>query len=162
MAKEFLKYFIQPKVNNEWLKVGLGRNIPVMPSIVKNDPWWYADPHRKAYTTQGVLGPTIPAYWAYNPAYAEVQNTHVWSTAWLDIIQNGTAPQTAADNAYKRDRGDLREIPDHVELSGRSSACVAPYGVDPDRSGGSVATGRQRARHCQGLAQETGLRVKSV
>src|SRR5580704_5455572 len=42
VAKEFLKYFIQPKVNNEWLKTGLGRNIPCMPSVVKNDPWWFA------------------------------------------------------------------------------------------------------------------------
>ena len=50
VAKDFLKYFIQPQVNNEWLKVGLGRNIPVMPQIVKDDPWWFADPHREAYT----------------------------------------------------------------------------------------------------------------
>src|SRR5580692_6128697 len=102
VAKDFLKYFIQPEVNNEWLKVGLGRNVPVMPSIVKNDPWWFADPHRKAYTTQALLSPTYPAYWSFSPAYAEVQNTHVWSTGWLDIIQNGTAPQKAAENAYKR------------------------------------------------------------
>jgi multiple sugar transport system substrate-binding protein len=99
VAKDFLKYFIQPKVNNDWLKVGLGRNIPVMPGIVKNDPWWLADPHRKAYTEQGVLGPTVPAFWAFNPAYAEVQNTHVWSAAWADIIRNGTSPQAAADKA---------------------------------------------------------------
>src|SRR6201982_2173832 len=30
VAKEFLKFFIQPKVNNEWLKTGLGANIPCM------------------------------------------------------------------------------------------------------------------------------------
>ena len=60
VAKDFLKYFIQPKVNNEWLKVGLGRNIPVMPSVAKNDPWWLADPHRKAYTEQGVFGEDLP------------------------------------------------------------------------------------------------------
>src|SRR6266571_8227863 len=33
VAKGFLKYFIQPKVNAEWLKTGLGRNIPCMPSV---------------------------------------------------------------------------------------------------------------------------------
>jgi multiple sugar transport system substrate-binding protein len=102
VAKDFLRYFIQPKVNNDWLKVGLGRNIPVMPAIVKNDPWWLADPHRKAYTEQGVLGPTLPAYWAFNPAYAEVQNTHVWSAAWSDIMRNGTAPEVAAAQAHKQ------------------------------------------------------------
>ena len=40
VAKDFLKYLIQPKVSNEYLKTGLGRNMPAMPSIVKNDPWW--------------------------------------------------------------------------------------------------------------------------
>jgi len=102
VAKDFLKYFIQPQVNNDWLKVGLGRNIPVMPAVVKIDPWWLADPHRKAYTEQGVLGPTLPAYWAFNPAYAEVQNTHVWSAAWADVMRNGMTPEAAAEKAYKQ------------------------------------------------------------
>jgi len=111
VAKDFMKYFIQPQVNNEWLKVGLGRNIPVMPSIVKNDPWWLADPHRKAYTEQGALGDTYPAYWAFNPGYAEIQTTHVWSTAWLDIIQNGTTPEAAADKAFKQAEAIMGKYP---------------------------------------------------
>src|SRR6202022_968157 len=40
VAKEFLKFLIQPKVLNEVLKTGLGRRAPSMPSIVKDDPWW--------------------------------------------------------------------------------------------------------------------------
>ena len=87
-----MRYFIQPKIDNERLKVGLGRNVPVTPAVVKADPWWLADPHRKAYTEQSVFGPTLPHYWAFNPAYAEVQNTHVWSTAWADIMRNGMTP----------------------------------------------------------------------
>jgi multiple sugar transport system substrate-binding protein len=102
VAKEFLKYLIEPKVVNEYLKVGLGRNVPCMPSIVKADPWWFNDPHRKAYTTQALLGTTIADYWAFNPAYAQVQNEHVWPTAWADIIQGGMTPQAAADKAFKR------------------------------------------------------------
>jgi multiple sugar transport system substrate-binding protein len=102
-AKDFLKYFIQPKVNNEWLKTGLGRNIPCMPSVVKDDPWWLKeDPHRVAYVQQGVLGPTVPAFWAFNPAYAQVQNEHSWSTGWMDVIQGGMTPQAAAEKAFKR------------------------------------------------------------
>jgi multiple sugar transport system substrate-binding protein len=102
VAKEFLKYLIEPTVVNEYLKVGLGRNVPCMPSVVKADPWWFADQHRKAYTTQVVLGPTIADYWAFNPAYAQVQNEHVWPTAWADIIQGGVTPQAAAEKAFKR------------------------------------------------------------
>ncbi|MBV8736114.1 MAG: carbohydrate ABC transporter substrate-binding protein [Alphaproteobacteria bacterium] len=100
VAKDFLKYLIQPQVNNERMKVGLGRNIPAMPAVVKADPWWLADPHRKSYTEQTVFGPTVPAYWAYNPAYAEVQNTHVWSAAWADIIRNEMRPEAAAAKAF--------------------------------------------------------------
>jgi multiple sugar transport system substrate-binding protein len=102
VAKEFLKYLIEPKIVNEYLKAGLGRNVPCMPSIVKGDPWWFADPHRKAYTTQALFGPTIADYWAFNPAYAQVQNEHVWPTAWAEIMQNGVAAQAAAEKAFKR------------------------------------------------------------
>src|SRR5438874_13345016 len=102
VAKDFLKYFIQPKVNNELLKTGLGRGIPCMASIVKDDPWWSADPHRKAYVEQGLLGPTLPQFWVFNPAYAQVQNEHSFMTGWMDIIQGGMAPQAAAENALKR------------------------------------------------------------
>jgi multiple sugar transport system substrate-binding protein len=102
VTKDFLKYFIQPKVNNEYLKVGLGRNIPCMASIVKNDPWWFADPHRKAYVEQGLLGPTIPEFYVYNPAYAQVRNEHVWGVAWADIMKGGMTPEAAAEKAFKR------------------------------------------------------------
>ena len=111
VAKDFLKYFIQPKVNNEYLKTGLGRNIPCMPSIVKNDPWWLADPHRAAYTQQGLLGPTLPQFWVFNPAYAQVQTEHVWSTGWTDIMQGGMTPQAAADKAFKRVEGIFAKYP---------------------------------------------------
>ena len=102
VAKEFLKYLIQPKVNNEYLKVGLGRNVPCMPSIVKTDHWWFDDPHRAAYTKQVLLDPTLPAFWVFNPAYARVQNEHVWSAAWADIMKDGATPEAAADKAFKR------------------------------------------------------------
>jgi multiple sugar transport system substrate-binding protein len=102
VAKDFLKYLIQPKVCNEYLKTGLGRNTPCMPSIVKTDPWWFDDPHRKPYTTQAVLGPTVPQYWAFNPAYAQVQTEHVWSQGWMDIMQNGMTPEAAAEKAFNR------------------------------------------------------------
>jgi multiple sugar transport system substrate-binding protein len=102
VAKDFLKYSIQPKVANERLKTGLGRSIPAMPSIVKSDPWWSADPHRAAYVQQGLLGPTLPEFWAFNPAYAQVQNEHAWSAGWIDIMQGGMAPEAAAEKAFKR------------------------------------------------------------
>jgi multiple sugar transport system substrate-binding protein len=102
VAKDFLRYLIQPAVLDEYLKTGLGRNLPAMRSIVKDDPWWFADAHRKAYTEQVLLGPTLPNFYTFNPAYAQVQNEHVWAVAWADIIQRGMTPQAAAEKAFKR------------------------------------------------------------
>jgi multiple sugar transport system substrate-binding protein len=102
VAKDFLKYLIQPKVCGQYLKVGLGRNIPAMPSIVKNDHWWLDDPHRRVYVNSSLLGPTMPAFWVYNPGYAQVQNEHVWGAAWGDILSGGMTPAAAAAKAFKR------------------------------------------------------------
>jgi multiple sugar transport system substrate-binding protein len=101
VAKDFLKYLIQPKVSGDYLKIGLGRNLPAMTSIVKDDPWWTADPHRKAYVENCLLGSITPEWFVYNPAYADVRNHHVWGAAWADIIRNGMTPKDAAEKAFK-------------------------------------------------------------
>jgi multiple sugar transport system substrate-binding protein len=49
-----------------------------------------------------VLEPTLAQYWAFNPAYAQVQTEHVWSQGWMDIIQNGMTPEAATEKAFKR------------------------------------------------------------
>ena len=43
----------------------------------------------------------MPTFWTSNPAYAQVQNEHVWQTAWAEIIQD-RATQAAAEKAFKR------------------------------------------------------------
>src|ERR1700728_752766 len=40
VAKDFMKYFMQPKVMNDNLKAGLGRWVPAIPSLVHDDPFW--------------------------------------------------------------------------------------------------------------------------
>jgi multiple sugar transport system substrate-binding protein len=104
VAKELLKFLIQPPVLNELLKVGLARRIPSMESIVKDDPWWLdpKDSHRVAYVQQGLLSPTVPQFWVFNPAHAQVQNEHVFPTAWAEIVKDGVTPQAAAEKAFNR------------------------------------------------------------
>jgi len=104
VAKEVLKFLLQPKVNNELLKTGLARRVPSMPSTVKEDPWWQdpKDPHRVAYVQQALLSPTVPQLWAYNPAFAQVQNEHVFPNAWAEVATGGAAPQASAEKAFKR------------------------------------------------------------
>ena len=113
VAKDFLKFLIQPKVLDDYLRTGLGRRVPPMPSIAKNNPWWLdpKDPHRVAYTTQLLLRPTVPDFFSFNPGYARVENEHVWQAAWADIIRNGMAPDAAADKAFKRITQIFAEYP---------------------------------------------------
>jgi multiple sugar transport system substrate-binding protein len=104
-AKEFLKYSIEPKVLGTFLKGGLGRWLPPMPSIVENDKGFWLDPKNEpleAYTRQGVLGPTIPPYEVFNPARAQVSTEHVFAVAMIDVLHNGMAPEAAVDKAFKR------------------------------------------------------------
>src|SRR6202043_2796451 len=69
VARELLKFLLQPKVNNELLKTGLARRVPSMPATVKEDPWWQdpKDPPRVAYAQQALLSPPVPQLWPYTP-----------------------------------------------------------------------------------------------
>lgn len=105
VAKDFLRFFIQPQVMNENLKNGLGRWVPVMPQIVKDDPWWTDtkdDPHRSTYVHEAVFGPTFPAFAGFNPAWGLVNAEQLWGVAHADVIKNGMTPTTAVDKAFKR------------------------------------------------------------
>jgi multiple sugar transport system substrate-binding protein len=113
VAKDFLKYVIQPKVVNEYLKSGLGRFLPPMPEVAKNDPFWLdpADPHRVAYTTEGVLEPTVPYYPVFNPGVAEANAQQIWGAAEADVIREGMTPAAAAEKALKRIGAILAKYP---------------------------------------------------
>ena len=113
VAKDFLKYLIQPKVVNEYLKAGLGRALPPMPGLVKNDPFWLdpKDPHRSAYARQGMLDPTVPVYPIFNPGYAEADAQQIWGTAEAEVIREGMTPQVAAEKALKRIGAILAKYP---------------------------------------------------
>ena len=103
VAKDFLKYVIQPDNINLYLKTGLGRWLPPMPDLVKNDPFWLKeDPHRTAYSTIGMIDPTVPNYPCFNPGYAEANAQQIWGIAVADVVREGMTAQAAADKALKR------------------------------------------------------------
>ena len=104
VAKDFMKFFIQPQVMNENLKQGLGRWVPAIPSLVKSDPFWLdtKDPHLAPYVREAVLGPTIPSYNGYNPAWGQVNAEQLWGVAHADVIKNGMTPAAAVDKASRR------------------------------------------------------------
>jgi multiple sugar transport system substrate-binding protein len=112
VGKEFMTYLIQPKVTNGFLKEGLGRWMPTMPSVVKNDPFWTdGNPQVKAYVTEGLLSETVANYPVFNPGWAEVNAQQVWGSAEADIIRNGMSAEMAADKALKKIETILAKYP---------------------------------------------------
>jgi multiple sugar transport system substrate-binding protein len=104
LAKDFMKFFMQPQVMNENLKNGLGRWVPVIPQIVKDDPWWLdtkEDPHRAPYVREAT-GLTFPGYNGFNPAWGQVSAEQLWGVAHADVIKNGMTPADAVDKAFRR------------------------------------------------------------
>ena len=82
-----------------------GRWVPVIPQIVRDDPWWTDtkdDPHRSPYVHEAVLGPTFPAFNGFNPAWGQVNAEQLWGVAHSDVIKNGMTPSAAVDKAFKR------------------------------------------------------------
>ncbi len=104
VARDFARFFLQPEVLNANLKGGLGRAVPAIPALVTQDPWWLdpSDPHRPPYVQESVLGPTIPTYTGYNPAWGQVNAEQVWGVAYADVIKNGMMPTAAVDKAFRR------------------------------------------------------------
>jgi multiple sugar transport system substrate-binding protein len=113
VAKDFLRYAIQPKVLNEYLKGGLGRWAVPYPEIARNDPFWLKskDQHRATYIEQILFKPTIPIYTAYNPAAAKLETEHVFQVALHDVIAGGMKPEDAAAKAFKRAKAIFAEYP---------------------------------------------------
>ena len=112
VAKEFVKFTVQPKVLGDYLKAGLGRWVPPMQSIAKDDPFWLKeDPHRTAYTNMTLFGPTMPVYEAYNPGMARVDAENAMMTSVIDVMNNGMTPQAAVDKAFKRVEAILAKYP---------------------------------------------------
>ena len=121
VAKDFLKYPDPAEGRStSMLKTGLG------PAACRRC-------RRSSRTTRGgstrgsapgglchsrrLLGPTVPQFWVYNPAYAQVQNEHVFPQR---LGRNHAGRDGAAGGGgegVQAGRGDLREIPDRARLS---------------------------------------------
>ena len=112
-AKDFLKFLIQPKNLDTYLAAARGRWLPVMPSIVKDDPFWTdpKDPHRPVATKQEVDGPTMPWFQSFNPAYSDVNAEQIWGKAEANVMTGGMAPENAVDEALTQIKADFAKYP---------------------------------------------------
>jgi len=104
VAKDFMKYWMQPAVMNANLKAGLGRWVPAMPHLVKEDPFWLGKemPCLVPYVTEAVLNPTLPVFEGYSPAWGQANGEQLWGQCHADVIKNNMKVGDAVDKAFRR------------------------------------------------------------
>jgi multiple sugar transport system substrate-binding protein len=104
VAKDLMKYWMQPQVMNANLKAGLGRWVPVMQHLVREDPFWLSTemPCLVPYVTEAVLNPTLPVFEGYTPAWGRVNGEQLWGQCHADVIKNNVKVGDAVDKAFKR------------------------------------------------------------
>ena len=76
--------------------------MPLMPNtvphIIAND-----DPHRAADVNSDLPGPTVPALWVHNLAFAQVQNEYITDPAQTKTISGRATPRTASKRGPRAD-----------------------------------------------------------
>jgi multiple sugar transport system substrate-binding protein len=103
LAKDFLRYFIQPQVTIDYLKATGSRNQPIQKSVL-SDPYWQntKDPYIATATQILTTGQTRLFYTVDHPAYSQVLAENVWGLALTQVTVNKIKPEQAADEAIDR------------------------------------------------------------
>ena len=103
LAKEFLRYFIQPQVTIEYLKATGSRNQPVQ-NREWLDSYWQdtQDPYIASVTKILTTGQTRLSHIVDNPAYSQVLAENVWGKALTQVTANKISPKLATDQALAR------------------------------------------------------------
>ncbi len=117
VAKDFGKYIAQPEVNNEFTKSGIGRFMPVYAQSLKTDPWWTKSgpanllPHIKPMIEQGFDRPTLAEWHYYTPAWADVENQHLFQRYLVGVAKGETTVKEAIDQAFKEAEAIFAKYP---------------------------------------------------
>ncbi len=103
LAKDFLRYFIQPPVTIDYLKATGSRYQPVQKSVW-SDPFWQdtQDPYIATATEVLTAGQTRLSHVVEHPAYSQVLAENVWGKALTQVTANQVNPEQAADEAIVR------------------------------------------------------------
>ncbi|WP_026102863.1 ABC transporter substrate-binding protein [Pleurocapsa sp. PCC 7319] len=107
LAKDFLRYLIQPEVTISFLKATGNRYQPVQTAIL-SDPFWQdtSDPYIATATKILTAGHTRLSYIVSHPAYSQVLAENIWGQALTQVTVEQINPEIAADEAIER----IREI----------------------------------------------------
>lgn len=117
LAKDFLRYLIQPQISLQYLKATGSRNQPVQNSVWL-DPYWKntQDPYLAAIAKILTGEHTRLCYIVDNPAYSQVLAENVWGKALNKVITEEISPEQATDEAIARIKTIFAQWQDSVTI----------------------------------------------
>ena len=103
IAKDFLRYFIQPQITTNYLKTTNNRNQPVQ-NNVWSDPYWQNTQDPYLATASKILQSqqTRLSYAVEHPAYSQALAENVWGKAITQVTANQISSEQAANQAIAR------------------------------------------------------------
>lgn len=100
LAREFLSYFIQPKIIGDYLKAAGGRFFPVNQELYSDSFWTDpADPHLSTAVKPILAGRIRLSHTALNPAYSLVLAEGIWGQALNRMVVDKVSAEEATDEA---------------------------------------------------------------
>ena len=103
LAKDFLRYLIQPQVMIDYLKATGSRNQPLRMSVWSDSFWQNSqDPYLRTATKILTSSQTGLSSIVKHPAYSQVLTENVWGQALRKVTANQINPEQAADEALAR------------------------------------------------------------
>ena len=119
LAKDFLRYYIQPQIAIDYFKTANSRTQPVRTSVW-SDSFWHQtqDPYLAKAKKVLTSDRTRLFYTVEHPAYSQVLAENVWGKALNQVTAAGLNPEPVADRAIAR----IQEIFVEWDNNGQSKA----------------------------------------
>jgi multiple sugar transport system substrate-binding protein len=102
MAKDFLRFFLQPENLDQFVKASNGAFFPVLKDSFKDPFFASADPHRAAAYKNFTETPTRPYEQVINRKFIQVQTENLYGRACGRVLSDNWTPAKATDEIITR------------------------------------------------------------
>ncbi|MGL5881174.1 MAG: carbohydrate ABC transporter substrate-binding protein, partial [Xenococcaceae cyanobacterium] len=103
VAKDFLRYLIEPENMKNYLKANGIRNLPTQKLVLQDSFWKYSkDPYTSVAIKTITKGQTRLFYTVRHPAYSIILKENIWGKALQRIVVDRYSSEKAADEAIER------------------------------------------------------------
>ena len=99
LAKELLKYLLEPEWYEDWISVSAPLALPVYQKLAETELW--QDPHNKAFLDSMTTFEFLGYKGSYTPNAGKIYNLRLINTMFENVIVKEMKPEAAIENFVK-------------------------------------------------------------